>query len=246
VLSLVPLLVAAALCGWGAAVCRRPQAGASEYHLWTLTLMLVALGAAALVLSWYGRQWRSAVLLKQIDRLTSKGETEPSCLYGEGDLTSLVAGLNVHIARLHTQAARLRLQKKELDIQSRIAEAQRRCVETVVEKVTDAVMVTDAFDEVVLVNRAAKEVFGFMADSAYRQPIHRLIPNPALVSVIKSMRGPDAPAQRNLRLVLNSDTALPQVFRASLTRVVDVRGQVYGVVTVLRAAERYSGVPQGP
>jgi PAS domain-containing protein len=244
VLSLVPLLVAVALSSLGAVTCSRPQAGTYGYVLWMLTLMAVGLGAVSLVLGWYGMQWQLAVLLRQIERLGEKGGTGPPCLHGGGDLSSLVAGLNGYLVHLHNQAARLRLQKKELDIQNRIAEAQRRCVETVVEKVTDAVLVTDAFDEVVLVNRAAKEIFGFMGDTAYRQPIHRFIQNPAFESVIRSIRRPEEPAQHNLRLVLNFDTAQPRSFRASLTRVVDMRGQIYGVVTVLRAAGQPAGVPR--
>lgn len=236
-LSLPPLLAACGIATYGAVAAYQGQPIATQGILWSLTMMATALSACALVLGWHSGRWHVADLRRQLEQLTVTGKTEMITLAGDGDLVELAAAMNIYIAQLQKRSVKLNLHKKELDIQTRIAEAEKRCVETVVEKIADPVIVTDAFDEVVLANRAAQQVFGFILGAADRQPIHRAIRNPAMVQLIKSMRDPDDPPQRNIRINLNSDTANPQTFRASLTRVVDPRGNVHGVVTVLRSTE---------
>ncbi len=236
-LTLPPLIVSAAVSTYGAVMSARLHGLEVQQLLWTLAMLSSALATVAMILNWYTGRWHVVTLQRQIDHLVQTGRIEMLAPPTEGDLTSVVACLNVYIAHLKNTDARLRLQKKELDIQTRIAEAQKRCIETVVERIGEAVLITDAFDEVLLVNHAAKEIFGFALDSAYRQPIHLVIQNPAFVGLIKAMRRPEEPNQRVVRIVLNSDTAQPQVLRATMTRVVDLRGHVYGVVTVLRRAE---------
>ncbi len=235
-MSLPALVLAAGLAAYGALTIHRGN-HASQSIFWTLTVMAIALSAAALVLGWYSTRWRIVNLQRRLEHLAETGAADPLETPDDDELSALIGVLNRYVTQFRHRSARLQLQKKELDIQTRINEAQRRCIETVVEKVSDAVLVTDAFDDVLLVNRAAQELFGFTLGMAYRQPIHRVIQNPAFVSLIKSMRRPDQPAQRNIRIVLNNDTAMPQTLRASMTRVVDARDQVYGVVTVLRRIE---------
>ncbi len=233
-LSLPPLLVAAGLACYGAATASRDIPVGMQTLLWVLTTMAIALSVAGIAMGWYSNRWRIAALLCQLEQLTETGKTELIGPSEDGELASLIAALNLYIAQLRNRAARLQLQKKELDIQTRITEAEKRCVQTIVEKIPLAVILTDAFDEVVLVNRSAQEIFGYTLGATYRQPIHRALRNHAMVQLIKSMRKPDEPAQRNVRVRLNSETAQPQTLRASLTRVTDPRGHVHGVVTVLR------------
>ncbi|MBN1341843.1 MAG: PAS domain-containing protein [Phycisphaerae bacterium] len=237
-LTLPPLLVAVALASGAEVLAYRNESIGLHSILWSLTIMAIALATASLVLGWYSSRWRMAALQQQLEQLTTTGRTELIDIAEAGELAGLVAALNVYVSQIRNRGARMRLQKKELDIQTRIAEAEKRCVETVVEKISEPVIITDAFDEVVLANRGAQEVFGFSLGAAVRQPLHQAIRNPAMVQLIKAMRAPDEPAQRSVTIRLNSDTAQPQTFRASLTRVVDPRGHVHGVVTVLRPVEQ--------
>jgi len=236
--SLPPMLIAAGLACYGAVAARPADPPETHIVLWVLTMLATALAVSALVLGWYSDRWRIAALQRELERLTTSGKTGPICLQVAGELAGLAAALNIYVAQLRSRAARLNLRKKELDIQTRITEAEKRCVQTIVELITEAVIVTDAFDEVVLANRAAQEIFGFTLGAPFRQPIHRAIRNAGMVQLIKSMRNPDEPDQRTVRVCLNSDTARPRTCRASLTRVVDPRGHVHGVVTVLRPADR--------
>ncbi len=237
-LALPPLVLAAGLACCGAVLSYRSPAGGIQPILWSLVTMSIALAAAAMALGWYSNRWRLVAIHRRLEELITTGKTEPVALGGAGEMTSLVAMLNVYVGQLQNRSARLGLQKKELDIQTRIAEAEKRCVETVVEQIEEPVVVTDAFDEVVLVNRPAQELFGYTLGASHRQPIHQAMRNPAVVQLIKSMRNPNEPAQRNMTVRLNSDTARPRSYRVSLTRVVDPRGHIHGVVTVLRAAKR--------
>ncbi len=237
------MLVAAGLSCYGAITAYRQGATGTQAILWTLTMMTVALAASALVLAWYSGRCRIAAMRRQLERLTMTGRCELLSSNGDGELVGLAAALNMCVAQLRNRVARLQLQKKELDIQTRIAEAEKQCVETIVSKLAEPVLVTDAFDEVVLANRAAQEIFGLTLGGGYRQPIHRALRNPGMVQLIKSMRNSEEPPQRNVKVLLNSDTARPQTFRVSLNRVVDPRGHIHGVVTVLRPVHQSDNPP---
>ena len=50
----------------------------------------------------------------------------------------------------------LALQKKNLEIQLRLADAQRRQAEAMIHGISDAVIVTDSFDELLLANPRAR------------------------------------------------------------------------------------------
>ncbi len=216
----------------------RRESFGEQTILWTLMMLAIALAGSALILAWYSRRWRLASLQNQIERIAAAPGTELLSLSGDTELTGPVAALNIYIAQLRNRVARLDLQKKELDIQARILEAEKRCVETIVQKIPEGVIVTDAFDEVVLANRGAQEIFGFALGATQREPLHQAICNAGMVQLIKDMRKPGEPTQRNVTVRLNTETHNPQAFKVSLTRVMDPRGHVHGVVTVLRAVRQ--------
>lgn len=232
-LVLPPLVIAAVVACYGVITSYRSGPDTTNTVLWSLVMMAVALSVAATVLAWYSYRCRLASVQRQLEELASSGRTRMISPEGTGDLAGLFTAMNAYVAKLRGRSTRLHLQKKELDIQTRITEAERRCIRTVVERVSEPVIVTDAFDEIVLVNRAAQEVFGFTLGGVHRQPIEQAISNPAMVQLIKGMRNPEEPATRTLSVRLNIDTARPQRFRISLTRVTDPRGHIHGVVTVL-------------
>ncbi len=230
---LPPMIIAAGLACYGTIASYRSGPDSTETILWSLVMMAVSLSVAATVLAWYSYRCRLAAVQQLLEELAANGRTRMISPDSTGDLAGLLTALNAYVIKLRGRSTRLHLQKKELDIQTRITEAERRCIRTVVERVGEPVIVTDAFDEIVLVNRAAQEVFGFALGGVHRQPIEQAIGNPAMVQLIKGMRNPEEPAQRTLSVRLNTETALPQRFRISLTRVTDPRGHIHGVVTVL-------------
>jgi PAS domain-containing protein len=68
------------------------------------------------------------------------------------------------------------LRVKEIEIQLKVATAQRQHAEAIIYSISDAVLVTDPFDDLVLANESAARAFGFDLTSVGRTPIARSFP----------------------------------------------------------------------
>jgi two-component system phosphate regulon sensor histidine kinase PhoR len=89
---------------------------------------------------------------------------------------------------LHKRIDQLVAQRRELTLQMRIAESERRHAHAIINSIADAVVVTDAFNEVVLANQAAARVLDFELAGALHRPVDQLMPDAALVKLIKDTR----------------------------------------------------------
>ena len=123
---------------------------------------------------------------------------------------------------------------RELEIERRIADAQRQHAETILQSISDAVMVTDAFNEVQLFNDAAAEALRFDPHEARQMPVDRLIHDGTLIKLIKDTREAGNLAnRRRIELALGRN-GRQAVYEVTLGCVADARKEVLGVVTVLR------------
>jgi two-component system phosphate regulon sensor histidine kinase PhoR len=81
-------------------------------------------------------------------------------------------------------------QHSTLALQFQLLQKQKRSIEEIIYSIRDAVIVTDAFDRLVLANTAAQKLFGFQAACADAQPIDSLTDNSEFVKlVVRSRRG---------------------------------------------------------
>lgn len=109
--------------------------------------------------------------------------------------------------------------RRELEAQARVAESERRHLEAIVNAIADAVVVTDAFNEIVLANEAAARVIGFDARSSLRRPVDQVIHDPTLVKLIRDAReGGQASRRRDVehRLGVNGHASVYNVTLASV------------------------------
>ena len=67
------------------------------------------------------------------------------------------------------------LKVKELEIQLKVATAERQHAEAIIYSISDAVLVTDPFDELVLANESAARTFDFELASAGRSPVEQVL-----------------------------------------------------------------------
>ncbi|MEM6562535.1 MAG: PAS domain-containing protein, partial [Planctomycetota bacterium] len=77
---------------------------------------------------------------------------------------------------------------KELEIELKVATGQRQHAEAVIGSISDAVIVTDSFDEVLLTNAAARDLFACDAESVERRPLAQVIGDEQVVSMMTQMR----------------------------------------------------------
>jgi two-component system, OmpR family, phosphate regulon sensor histidine kinase PhoR len=160
----------------------------------------------------------------------------------------------------------LRLQLRDMEIRRHVSEAERRQVEAVLHALRDAVIVTDAFNEIVMANKAAAEIFGFDLEKAIHAPIQSVIHDARLCKLIADAR--EAPNFHDCRYVeheialtgeeaqdevAGDDGALPgpcgalalrrpappkAVYEVTLVCVENHKREVGGVVTILHDRTR--------
>ena len=107
-----------------------------------------------------------------------------------------------------------------------IAEGGRRRLAAVLASTTDAVIVTDQTERILLINRAAERIFNLNASKVVGRPVAKVI-EPA--KLVEALTGQDE-YTRNLELPLAND----KTYYASASTIISNEGQVFGRVAVLR------------
>jgi two-component system phosphate regulon sensor histidine kinase PhoR len=147
--------------------------------------------------------------------------------------------LAAETTRAEARADEAAIAAKELEIRLRIATAERQHAEAIIYSISDAVLVTDTFDELVLANESAARTFEFELGRAHRRRVDQVLKDPKVVSLIREMRQGDA--LRGRRVVehrVNTSTG-PRTFKITLSPVgvTDSSGKTEesaaGVVAVL-------------
>ncbi len=105
----------------------------------------------------------------------------------QADMWSLVSGMNgvLELAEQNVSSSSLKL--KELEIQLKVATAERQHAQAIIYSISDAVLVTDPFDELVLANDSAARTFDFDLNAG-RAPIDRILHDAEMIGLIREMR----------------------------------------------------------
>lgn len=128
--------------------------------------------------------------------------------------------------------------RRELEIQTRMAEAERQHMEAIVGSIADAVVVTDAFNEVAVINDAAAAALR-VAEPDYRHhSLDKVIADPVLIKIIKDAReSGNLHDRRHIEHRISVDGRI-RTYDVTLTCVPNSQQEVSGVVTILRDITR--------
>jgi two-component system phosphate regulon sensor histidine kinase PhoR len=137
---------------------------------------------------------------------------------------------------------------REVELQARVAEADRKRMESILDTLTDAVIVTDSINDLALANRAAASILDFDQAPSRRRPVDQVVTDPSLVKQIKDMREVRDPSLRRHfehRLLDNGREAIFNVTLSCLHQA-GAHGEPSGethapdtsVVTILRDITR--------
>ncbi|MFZ1398311.1 MAG: ATP-binding protein, partial [Candidatus Promineifilaceae bacterium] len=106
------------------------------------------------------------------------------------------------------------------------AEGGRRRLAAVLASTTDAVIVTDQTERILLINRAAERIFDLNASKVTGRPVAQVIES---VPLVKALTGEDEHT-RNLEVPMPDG----KTYYASASTIISNEGQVFGRVAVLR------------
>ena len=144
------------------------------------------------------------------------------------DLAPLAAAVNDLVDRARQAVDRARLQCKELEIQLKVATAEAQHAQAIIYSISDAVLVTDPFDELVLANESAARTFDFDLDRISRAPVADVLKDARMIEMIQEMRQSNS---RSGRRIVEHHVATPaggRTFKVTLSNVADHGGGVGG------------------
>jgi two-component system phosphate regulon sensor histidine kinase PhoR len=139
------------------------------------------------------------------------------------DLAPLADAVNCVVDDARAAVDRARLQVKELEIQLKVATAEAQHAQAIIYSISDAVLVTDTFDELVLANESAARTFDFDLDRAAtrRAPVADVLKDPRMIEMIQEMRQSNSRSGRRI-VEHHVDTAAGgRTFKVTLSCVAD-------------------------
>jgi two-component system, OmpR family, phosphate regulon sensor histidine kinase PhoR len=166
---------------------------------------------------------------------------EPDALARAGPEV-LSESLGAALASARRAAVDAELHARELEIRLKIADAEREHAQAIIYSISDAVVVTDPFDDVVLANESAARTFKFDLDNSQRTPVRKLVHDAKVIELIRQMRQAGGRGGRRIveHQVKHGDST--RTYKITLSTVADkpdpgsdkpAGNEVAGVVAVL-------------
>jgi two-component system phosphate regulon sensor histidine kinase PhoR len=208
-------------------------------HLNYLVLGLVA-ALTTLVLLAFWRSMHRAVanVAAQLAHMKTTGHIGLVMTDSADELAPITKPLNEFLTSTKTTLDQLRSDNRELQIQSRIASAEKHHTEAIIFSISDAVIVTNRFDELILANEAAQKLLGFKLSSSLRKNIDRIISDGTLVRLVRETRSHGRSFTRRVVEHCIDHKGTPCTFSITLSCVVTDNEEVSGVVAVLHDVTR--------
>lgn len=161
----------------------RPDA----YVLTVAGVVLFILAAAAGLLAGTLLRTNCRRAASQVSEMIAGGELKPLPLAG-AEMRPLVNALNELMEFTIQQLKQNAIRQKELEIQLKVAHAERQHAQAIIKSISDAVLVTNRFDDLVLANESAARALDFKLDTTTRPPVDKILSDPKIVELIREMR----------------------------------------------------------
>ena len=210
-----------------------------------LAAIVVAVAAAVAVVLCLSRLQRVMnAVSAELETMAGTGEIGHVSGRGAELLVPVVRPINNVLARCRQEMDALRDVNRELKIQARVTDAEKQHTEAIIDSISDAVVVTNRFDELAMANAAAEELFDFTIAGALRKSINHVVNDGTLVRLIADTRK-HGHTQRRKVVSHSVDTdGETRTFGVTLCCTTDKRGEVSGVVAVLHDVTKEKEVGQ--
>jgi two-component system phosphate regulon sensor histidine kinase PhoR len=193
---------------------------------------LLTLGATAAIFAIVVFRRAIRDLRSRITELVGSG-TFAMLAATDAQLVPLTSGINEMLEQAERAVTDAAMKLKELEIQLKVATAQRQHAQAIIYSISDAVLVTDPFDELVLANEAAARTFDFDLAQASRLPIDRVLADAKMIELVRDMRQSNSTNGRRIVEHNVKTRAGERSFKVTLSSVVDQNAEAAGVVSVL-------------
>ncbi len=206
--------------------------------------LVVAVSVLVLMIFWRNVRRTFHSVASQLDRMARQRQIGLVLTENHSELTQIIQPLNRCLTATKDEMNRLQAENRELQIQSHIAEAEKKHTEAIVFSISDAVVVTNRFDELILANDAAERLLGFKLAHSLRKNIDHIIHDGTLVRLIREMRSGGRSFTRKVVEHTIDEKSQPKIFNVTLSCVVTGQGEVSGVVAVLHDVTRDKEIAQ--
>jgi len=239
----VGLVATAAAAAWYALVLiRRGGPHTLGDHATALAIAASAGGVAAAAL-WYLRRFMQT-LVRELETMASTGEI--GLVMGDGAewVRPVTGPINRVLTRCRDELERLREQTRELQIQARVTDAEKQHTEAIIHSISDAVIVSNRFDEMTLANETAAALLGFSLPGAIRRKISGVLGDDTLARLISETRSHGTSTRRRVVSHTIERDGEARSFNVTLSCITGGADEVDGVVAVLHDVTREKEVAQ--
>ncbi|MBN1943677.1 MAG: PAS domain-containing protein [Phycisphaerae bacterium] len=146
--------------------------------------------------------------------------------------------VNHGLAILGKQMDEFRLANQALTIHARLAKTQQQQSENILGLVSDAVFVTNRFDELIYANQAAEHLLGFQLSASLRRNIDQVLSDGVLIRLIREARTTGLNHPRQVVEHTFDAHHTPQTFRMTLNCIAGPNGAMTAVVAILHDVTR--------
>jgi len=144
---------------------------------------------------------------------------------GKDEIASLAKEFNIMAEKLQVY--------NRLNVDQLMKEKQK--IETIVESISDGIIVTGAEDRILLLNKAAEKIFGVVEKRAIKKNFLEVIKNNKLCEFIKSKKVEDSETSSGDYLdISKKDKAKINHYRVISKAITNLEGESIGVVTLLQ------------
>lgn len=157
-----------------------------------------------------------------------------------GWMADLADAFDDTVGPLRSRVDSLATRRRDLEVEARMAQADQRYAQALLDHLDDAVLVTDAFNELVMANRAAARLFEFDVDDALGHAIEDVLGDPLVTQRIHDARQ-EAECSKSGRFEHRAGRGTrARQCDITLGCVTNDHGEKCGVVTLLRTSGQSS------
>ena len=196
------------------------------------------LTAVLLLVFWRGIQRSVKGIGAQLATMVETGKIGLVMDGESGGLAEIARPLNEFLSSTRGQMDQLQAENRELQLQCRIWAAEKKQTEAIIFSISDAVIVTNRFDELLLANDAAEKLLGFDLSEALRKNVDRILSDGTLVRLIRETRAHGRSFTRKVVEHTIDRKGSPRTFTINLSCIETPAKEVGGVVAVLHDVTR--------